>query len=401
MDTVYFASNRKKVTLGDYIVGLYILAIFVFENAKFSKLFSIIQLLFFVYLAWMVFNYKVLPFNIYTKWILIIFLFMIVFCFAGTNKNVNASSIIVFKNLLKGFCITFYLYIKKNDKFLIKSIAFAGLVCGCFIITSFLSNPISNFELKYASNSRVGVEIAGDNVNVVAMNMCFAFASCMCLAKDASKKNIKIFWYLSLAFIVFSSFFTGTRKAIAVFVIIFVLANNDMKLKYKLLGLLIFFVMYWALMNIDVLYFLLGHKFDFFGNNAYKMYDYSDQIRRELLINSWNIFKANPWGSGFGAVQSMLGVYSHNNYIEVLTSLGFFGFAFYYAIYIWFLCKSFFLRKDIFCQFCFYTLVGIMVLEFGQITCYYPMIYVFVPLIEYIICYKEKTGIFFYESKNC
>lgn len=90
-----------------------------------------------------------------------------------------------------------------------------------------------------------------------------------------------------------------------------------------------------------------------------------------------------------------------NNYMEVLASLGLIGFILYYSVYAWELYKSYSYRRDNSCQFCFYTLVGILILEIGQITCYYPMIYVFVPLIEYIIRYKEKKGKDFYESKNC
>ena len=143
-------------------------------------------------------------------------------------------------------------------------------------------------------------------------------------------------------------------------------------------------------MNVDTFYFLLGHKIDFFRSNAYKMYNHSDQIRHDLLIQSWKMFIDRPWGSGFGCVQAALGLYAHNNYMEVLASLGLVGFILYYGVYVWELYKSYLYRRDNSCQFCFYTLVGIMILEIGQITCYYPMIYVFVPLIEYIIRYKEK-----------
>ena len=50
MDTVFYENFRKKLTIGDYIVAFYIIAIFVFENEKYGMLFSIIQLLFFGFL---------------------------------------------------------------------------------------------------------------------------------------------------------------------------------------------------------------------------------------------------------------------------------------------------------------------------------------------------------------
>lgn len=390
MDTVFYENFRKKLTIGDYIVAFYIIAIFVFENEKYGMLFSIIQLLFFGYLAWMVFKTKKFPVNVATQWIIIVALLVMLYFCVGANKYVDSESFLVAKNLLKAICIAYYLYTKDNKEIIIIATAIAGIICGGFIIINYLENPITSMELKYAFNSRVGAEIAGGNVNVVAMNMCFSFASCMYLAKDSLKKSKKVFWYLALVFITISSFFTGTRKILLVFVVMFFLANRNIKIRYKIMGLIAAIVAYLILMNVDTFYFLLGHKIDFFRSNSYKMYDHSDQIRHDLLIQSWELFKNRPWGSGFGCVQAALGVYAHNNYMEVLASLGLVGFIVYYSVYIWELCKSYSYRKDNSCHFCFYTLVGIMILEIGQITCYYSMIYVFVPLIEYIIRYKGK-----------
>ena len=401
MDTVSYGNVRKKLTFGDYIVAFYIIAIFVFENQKYAMLFSIIQLLFFGYLAWMVFKTKKFPVNVATMWIIIVALFTMLYFCVGANKYVGSTTVILAKNFLKGICISYYLYTKDNKELIISATAIAGVVCGGFIIINFLENPLTNMDLKYASNSRIGAGIAGDNVNVVAMNMCFAFASCLHLAKDSLKKSKKTFWYLALVFITICSFFTGTRKVLLVFVVMLLLANRNIKIRYKIMGLITVIAAYLVLMNVDTFYFLLGHKIDFFRSDAYKMYDYSDQIRHDLLIHSWELFKHRPWGSGFGYVQATLGVYAHNNYMEVLASLGLVGFILYYGVYVWELCKSYLYRKENSCKFCFYTLVGIMILEVGQITCYYPMIYVFVPLIEYIIRYKGKKGKDFYESKNC
>lgn len=41
MDTVFYENFRKKLTIGDYIVAFYIIAIFVFENEKYGMLLNI------------------------------------------------------------------------------------------------------------------------------------------------------------------------------------------------------------------------------------------------------------------------------------------------------------------------------------------------------------------------
>ena len=381
MDTVFYGNTRKKINIGDFIVAAYIIAIFVFENEKYATLFSAIQLVYFGYMILLIFQTKKFPLNIASKWILAVAILTLFFLFVDANKNVNQVSFIVIKNLLKSLCVVYYLYIKGNYKFLIGCIAMSGVICGGFIVATFLSNSIVNMELKYAYNSRIGAEIAGGNVNIVAMNMCFAFGSCIYLAKESSKKITKLLWYVALIFVTISSFFTGTRKVLLVFAVMFLLANRNIKIRYKIMVLIAAIAAYLVLMNVDTFYFLLGHKIDFFRSNAYKMYNHSDQIRHDLLIQSWKMFIDRPWGSGFGCVQAALGLYAHNNYMEVLASLGLVGFILYYGVYVWELYKSYLYRRDNSCQFCFYTLVGIMILEIGQITCYYPMIYVFVPLI--------------------
>lgn len=385
MDRLFGESSKQKIGFGDLVVGLYIVAIFVFENREFSTLFSIIQLLYFGYLAYLIFTTKKLPFNVATKWIIAVLFFTFAFWVFGANAYVNATSFVVFKNLLKALGIIYYLYVKRNSDHIIHIIAIAGVICGAFITASFIANPLQTLDLKYASNSRIGAEIAGENVNVVAMNMCFAFAACVYCAFNNEKKGKRIFWYICMAFIAISSFLTGSRKVILSFLVIFIVANQGIKLRYKILGLLSLAAVYWLLMNNESLYFLLGHKIDFFSNDAYKLYESSDSVRSNLIAGAWDMFSQKPWGNGFGCVQEKLGLYAHNNYLEVLASLGLLGFLAYYSIYIWGLIKSYKNRLDGKCFYCTYTLVGVFLLEITQVTCYYPMIYIFLPLMVYVL----------------
>ena len=391
MDRLFGESSKQKIGFGDLVVGLYIIAIFVFENKEYSTLFSIIQLIYFGYLAYLVFTTKKLPFNGATKWIIAVFCFTFVYWVIVANAYVNTTSFIVFKNILKALGVIFYLYVKKNSDFIINIIAVAGIICGAFITASFITNPLQTLDLKYASNSRIGAEIAGGNVNVVAMNMCFAFAACVYCAFNSEKKGRRVFWYICMAFIAFSSFLTGSRKVILSFLVIFIVANNGIKLRYKVLGLLSLAAVYWLLMNNESLYFLLGHKIDFFSNDAYKLYDSSDSVRSNLIAGAWEMFCQKPWGKGFGCVQEKFGLYAHNNYLEVLASLGLVGFITYYSLYVWGLIKSYKNRLDGKCFYCTYTLVGVLLLEMTQITCYYPMIYIFLPLMVYVLLDNHRS----------
>lgn len=63
----------------------------------------------------------------------------------------------------------------------------------------------------------------------------------------------------------------------------------------------------------------------------------SDNLRAELIRYGLELFAENPL-LGYGLNNYQLfhwsGLYSHNNYIEVLVSLGIMGFLIYYSIFI-------------------------------------------------------------------
>lgn len=64
--------------------------------------------------------------------------------------------------------------------------------------------------------------------------------------------------------------------------------------------------------------------------------DGSTDVRMEMIKVGWNTFKAHPFvGLGIGT-SSLLGfdTYLHNNFIEILASLGLLGFLLYYSAYV-------------------------------------------------------------------
>lgn len=135
-------------------------------------------------------------------------------------------------------------------------------------------------------------------------------------------------------------------------------------------------------MNIEPLYFLVGHKIDFFNTSkAYSMYKGSDSDRLMLALGAIDLFTNHPFGLGFGNVVNYLGAYAHNNYAEVLASAGIFGFILYYGLYFWGLHISYRNRHDAISRYCLLTLVGLMVIEFGQVTYLYSLPFFFFPIL--------------------
>ena len=202
------------------------------------------------------------------------------------------------------------------------------------------------------------------------------------MIRSQKKPWIQRVFYGCLIFIAGTALLTGTRKILPFFVITFFMANSDMKFKYKLITFIGIVGLYLALMNIEPLYFLVGHKIDFFNTSkAYSMYKGSDSDRLMLALGAIDLFTNHPFGLGFGNVVNYLGAYAHNNYAEVLASAGIFGFILYYGLYFWGLHISYRNRHDAISRYCLFTLVGLMVIEFGQVTYLYSLPFFFFPIL--------------------
>lgn len=390
MARLSITGESSKITLDDIIVGLFVLATYIFENDQYSGLFSIIQAIFFIYFAGILVINKRMPVNCVVNWACLVAFIGLILLIFNFDSYVLTSTISVVKNCLKALIISLYLYRKKNADILIFSIALSGTLCGFELLRLFLDSSMIYTQLKYATNSRIGAEIAGGNVNIVALNMCFAFSALLYLAKNKTEIIIKRLLYACLAFVIATSLLTGTRKIILFYVAGFVIANNNMKLRHKIITMLSLVGLYLALMHIEPLYFLVGHKIDFFSDNkAYSMYDGSDDNRLALALGAVNLFLEHPLGIGFGNTINYLGTYAHNNYVEILASLGIIGFLTYYGIYFYGLHEAFKYRRNELCRYCLYTIVGLMIIEFGQVTCLYPIIYIFFPIFTFAFSKKH------------
>ena len=236
--------------------------------------------------------------------------------------------------------------------------------------------------MRRATVSRGGADVAGGNVNIASMNMCFSFSSWLYLVKSSKQTRDKLIAYLCLGFVAATTLLTGSRKILLFFAIAFVFAHFDAKARYKMVGLVGIIVLYVAMMKIDALYFIIGHKIDFFSDSAnYTMYEETNSDRMNLLQTGLRLCWEYPYGIGFGGSNRFMGVYTHNNFVEVLLSLGLFGFVVYYAAYYLVAIYGWKNKKnDLVYDYLFYTVVGLMAVEIGQVTCLYTMPVVFLSM---------------------
>lgn len=388
MGRVSFKIGEKvnRLSILDIVAFLFVLGLFVFENATYSVLFQIIQTLFVGILLLYVFLRR----KIYSSRI---FVWLGIFFFAsGATFLINLGSAdngtmtIIIKNIVRCICLTIYITSEHDYKKAISFIAISGLVCSAFMLSEFIASGMDPSNLRYATNDRIGASIAGENVNIVAMNMSFSFPAWLYLFKESKSKKSKIFCLISIVLTVSVSLLTGTRKLLLYYITVFaiyVFLSGSIRLKKILIGMLVLAIAYYCVMNIEPLYYLIGHKIDFMGNaSAAHMYDHSDATRKVLINEGMSLFYNHPiFGIGYGNTLSILGLYTHNNYVEILASGGIIGFAIYYSMYAYTLIKSVrYRKKSPLALYVFASVIGLLVLEYFQVTYLYGMPWMFIAI---------------------
>lgn len=376
----------KNLSIMDIAAFSFVLGLFVFENATYSVLFQLIQSLFVgIVLLHTLLQRKVVASHVFA-WLGIFFFASCIILVINLSNADNGTMSIIIKNIVRCICLTIYVTSERDYKKMISFIAVSGVVCSVFILSEFLASGMDFSDLRYASDDRIGASIAGGNVNIVAMNMSFSFPAWLYILKGCKTKKQKLCCVIAIVFTVGTSLLTGTRKLLLFYIAVFaiyVFLSGSIRLKKIFMGMLVLAVAYYCILNIEPLYYLIGHKIDFMGDsNAAHMYDQSDSIRDNLIRGGMEIFYDHPiLGIGFGGTSKVLGMYAHNNFVEMLACGGFIGFTIYYSLYAYILIKSaVYRKKDPVALYIFASVVGLCVLEFFQITYLYGMPWVFLAL---------------------
>lgn len=226
-------------------------------------------------------------------------------------------------------------------------------ICGLMTVLSLLLsfNFIANSTIDSAGRFSLGI-----NANTIGVNAAYLFGILLYGAKEAQWKK----WYINLLTIAVAiiSILTGSRKALMmllIFTICYMLFWRPEKNMTKFFGRIfavvgIAVVLIVLMMKVDILYDSIGNRLESLylqwvqGEDA----DASAITREKMIDIGMRMFYKEPL-LGFGHNAFKLGggyfTYSHNNYVELLCSLGIVGFAIFYIPLLYFLIESFRLWK--------------------------------------------------------
>ena len=293
--------------------------------------------------------------------------------------------------MLLNWCFGEYIYQGRHD---IRHI--------CTVITGVAVLLAVNFFLN--STTEEGRRSLDINENVLGMSAAFSFGVLLYGAKEAKWKK----WPVNLLVIVvaFIGLLTGSRKSLLLmllFVLAFLLFWKPERNMGKFLGrlfimILVAAVVIFLVLKVDVLYDAIGNRLEkmylqwFLGEDV----DESSISRAKMVAVGLNIFSKKPW-IGFGHNAFKLGggydTYSHNNYVELLCSLGILGTVLYYLPVIYFTIEAFRLwRKGIPGAILPLSILVIQLInDIGQVSYYNYQLNIFMGLaIGYVYLLKKE-----------
>ena len=377
--------NQSYYKLLDTTFFLFVFSTIILANSNIGK---ILQLLF-VCVSFCIPFVKKNRFPFYNTWLLlfVLYIFMqVVWGIARLECTLDMAFTMLFTSL---FMIGMYNYVVyRNNLYHIVTIYAKSTVVALVLVVILYYHTLFTFRLNALTNLPLaGILFGGSSATALAMCAVIpAFFITLFPPNGERRKAYPYLFFFGLIIIL-----TGTRKVLIPFVYIVFFVNEQLKgnankaLKIIIKMTVGIIILYLLVMNIPVLYNLIGYRIE----NALLFFELSEStdssiiVRNRMIESAVDLFNKRQWfGWGMdyfkGSDQSGLGYYSHNNYLEILSGGGIVGFVIYYFRYILLLTKQ--VRAILVCReekekrilvSCIGFFIIMVVLEYWQITYFY------------------------------
>lgn len=304
-------------------------------------------------------------------------------CFSN-NYGFSVSSFVLVL-LLYFSCIVFFQYDDAYDELLTASII-GGYVLIIYLLFSY--HGITGFlrSIQFDAIANVIVQ-----KNILAYSM--AIVVLVCLFKVIYEKKLIYFILSILPICVVIG--TGSRRgmiaiAVAIMALFFLKEFNTKLLFNIVISTALVYVVYWVLQRLNLGY--VTERINsvvnlLFGGGGVSS---SDQGRMDMIQIGLKMFREKPiWGFGADAFKHLSGynIYSHNNYIELMTNYGLIGLTLYYSVFLK-LIKDLLLlafRGNVYSKFLLSFFIMRIVSDFGNVSYYDRFTYIMLAVgISYI-----------------
>ena len=219
-----------------------------------------------------------------------------------------------------------------------------------------------------------GTERIGDAIGVYSNGLGTRLSICAIISLymlfnqfKLDKKNIYkiIFYIICLVLFVILNFFTGSRKSLffCVFGIVSyeLLSTKGIKFFLKIIVIvLLIYIFIYLIYNIPEIYTVIGKRLDLFIQSVFMGSEIKDGSLEERLYyidTAKKLFFSKPiigvGGNNFVTYLKKIGyghaTYCHNNFYEMLSTLGIIGFILYYSLWfnsLFYLLKKYIISRD-------------------------------------------------------
>ena len=188
------------------------------------------------------------------------------------------------------------------------------------------------------------LSILGINANRIATMMAYSIIILFYTLLNSEDSKLRRRNWILIAWLAMVILLTGSRKGLLipmVGVYVLICARRPRKiLKYSAVIAAVGGVVLLMILNIEPLYNLIGHRVEavlqYLSQDSYT--EASLMTRDSYVALGWEMSQYEPvWGYGldcFRLLRKSYGTYSHNNYIEILYSLGWVGLIVYYCPFV-------------------------------------------------------------------
>lgn len=342
--------DLKVLLILIYLVFTFLGEVDIYRDIAPFTMGMVLFLLFFVYFLEKKTRIRFKP-NIYEIWMLL-FTFL---CLMSTQWALYENDALsMAKNIFEMVVATIIISVCTKETFTLNDYLNIIMACGYILTTMlFLYYGIFNMCNLFVGNVRLGNDFM--NVNTVGMMAAYSVLINVYYIKIGLVKWWTIF--LIPAFIVI---LLGESKKVLIILFIgaiflYYVRKNGKGRKIKLYKVIIvicaFFVIFFLIVRL-FLYNSLYLRLTKFLNELFKpgTGDWSTQLRVHMIQIGMSYFVQHPWlGIGIDNIgriiakslkySTKISVYSHNNYVELLSNLGIVGGLLYYSIYFYIFIK--------------------------------------------------------------
>ncbi len=354
------------------------ITLFVFNDVKFIGTATGLMMLFASMLLWIGRRAKrvIIPYN--TVWYIVFTAYSALSCLWSSYLDANMASYFLRMVVIIAMITSISIYVDSPED-LERIIKLYILSMFVIVMIEFITVPVSEW-----ADGGMGSNFSGSNSNGVAFLVFCAELMAFYEFYSRGKKSYIILVVLFLFFIILSSSRKAMFAGIAgpmLFVLLSTYKKNYFFNVVTIVGLAAIVILY--IMIDDNAYNAIGKRFDsmfffWFEDRDHKV-DNSLYMRSYYIDLAQRMFSESPlFGKGMGNFAKIIdnvymldGVYSHNNFWQILSELGLVGFILYYSMYFFVivrLAKGTFINKSRINMLFLTFMVLLLILETGLVT---------------------------------